>query len=443
MEEVFSRIVEEWFLTEPLLFAAYCTHSLEENRRIGVPMRTGKMHIEYNPDMMQDWTPAMIAERLRVEVIRILLGHPYQRQPYKAKKAPLGIASDVTIESVYGRSPVISIPEGLTYEKGKCFEEYYAEISAFLEKAQKDAESPQYEIEGFLDDGGGGASDDAQQSSNSQDDAPSNNDDGNGGPVEDGDDGDGDSAEDNEDEGLSDAMNDAAEMAELWEEDQLAAEQLKELVRRTKRSHQWGSITGGLKSEIEATTIVRIDYRTILSGFRATVLSSRRHLTRMIPSRRYGFQYMGSKRDFATRLLVAIDVSGSVKDEQVAQALSIINRFFKYGVENIDVILFDIGIKGEPMSMKKAMNTIAIEGRGGTEFQSAIDYFLMEHYDGLIMITDGYAEVPEVPHRFYGNILWMLYNDTYSSNSGNELSEELKWIETFPKSRYTILPPVA
>ena len=242
---------------------------------------------------------------------------------------------------------------------------------------------------------------------------------------------------------LQQQVADAAVSTELWEEDQLAAEQVKETVRRAQRSRQWGSLAGNLKDEIEATTLVRIDYRTVLSGFRASVLCSKRRLTRMVPSRRYGFRYMGSKRDFATRLLVAIDVSGSVEDAQVAQALSIINRFFKYGVEQIDVIQFDWELRGEVQPMKKAQKKIKIQGRGGTNFQPPLDYFLEHRYDGLMMITDGYASRPEVPEHFYGNILWMLYNQSAFCNKAKQaLDPSLDWIFKMPKSKYTILPPV-
>ena len=404
MEDVISHIVEEWFLTEPLLFSAWCTHTLAENRKMHVPMRTGKMRIEYNPDILADWTNEAIEERLKFEVIRILLGHPYQRQPYKAKKSTLGIASDVTLSATYHKIKSIKVPEGLRYDRGLCFEEYYALVEAFLNQ---------------------------QRPYNPGNDIPSQH--------EEGDESDED---DEERDPLQQIIDEADESAELWEEDQLASEQVKETVRRAQRSKQWGSVAGGLKDEIEATTIVRIDYRTILSGFRASVLCSKRRLTRMIPSRRYGFQYMGSKRDFATRLLVAIDVSGSVDDKQVAQALSIINRFFKYGVENVDVILFDVALHGEVMSMKKAQKSIKIEGRGGTSFQEPIDYFLDNHYDGLIMITDGYAPKPELPKAFYGNILWMLYNDEYFRDNGGLLPSAHQWIAELPKNKFTILPPV-
>ncbi len=445
MEDLISRIVEEWFLTEPLLFSAWCTHSLAENTRMYCPMRTGKMRIEYNPDILREWSKEAIEERLRFEVIRILLGHPYQRQPYKARKANLGIASDVTLTSTYHSIKTIRLPKGLRYDKGLCFEEYYSIVQAYLDQLAQQCESPTYEMEGFVDDGGGGASDDMENETKNPKEGDEDNE-----IPDDGDDDNGSGDDEEEQDGgggidnpLRELTKEAADAAELWEENQLAAEQVKEVVRRAQRSRQWGSLGGGLKNEIEATTIVRIDYRTILSGFRASVLSSKRHLTRMIPSRRYGFQYMGNKRDFATRLLVAIDVSGSVDNQQVSQALSIINRFFKYGVENVDVIQFDVGLHGDVLPMKKAQKSIKIEGRGGTDFQDPIDYFLKERYDGLIMITDGYAPRPDIPDHFYGNILWMLYDyNFFRLKSIHELASELQWITEYPKSKYTILPPV-
>ena len=128
----------------------------------------------------------------------------------------------------------------------------------------------------------------------------------------------------------------------------------------------------------------------------------------------------------------------------ISQALSIINRFFKYGVENIDVIQFDYGLQGEKMTMKKALkDKFKVQGRGGTDFQAPIDLFLKDGYDGLIMITDGFAAVPEVPKVFRGNILWLIYeNEWFDISRKQGLNKELSWIKDFPRSRYTVLPPV-
>ena len=40
MEELLSQIAGDWFLTEPLMFSVWCTHTLEVNSKMCVPMRT-------------------------------------------------------------------------------------------------------------------------------------------------------------------------------------------------------------------------------------------------------------------------------------------------------------------------------------------------------------------------------------------------------------------
>ena len=84
-----------------------------------------------------------------------------------------------------------------------------------------------------------------------------------------------------------------------------------------------------------------MDYRRILSQFRACIISQRCKLTRMKPNRRYGFEFMGSQFEPKTHLLVAVDVRGSIETEDLQNFFSIINRFFSYGVEAINVIAFD------------------------------------------------------------------------------------------------------
>lgn len=475
IEEKIHKIVEDWFLMEPALFVIWCTHKLVKNEKLAVPMRSGRQMIEFNPEMMKDWNESEIAERLRFEVLRILLGHPYMRQPFKARKGILGLASDITLKSLYMDTSTLPVPSDLIYEKGKCFEEYYALVRKYVEQKETETYSPPYEIDGgLLDDGGGGLDEDADGKKSSS--APDNSDDGSScdGEIEEteedsndkyatenGDDPElHDSGDDEEIAGggressepdmggdtseIDNMMRPYTEAAELWEEDQLMQESIREKIEQVKRMNQWGSLPGKVVDEILASTIVRIDYRQILSMFRASVLSSSRKLTRMLPSRRYGFEYMGSKRDFTTELLVAIDVSGSVTNEGISQALSIINRFFKYGVENIDVIQFDYGLQGEKMTMKKALkDKFKVQGRGGTDFQAPIDLFLKDGYDGLIMITDGFAAVPEVPKVFRGNILWLIYeNEWFDISRKQGLNKELSWIKDFPRSRYTVLPPV-
>lgn len=191
----------------------------------------------------------------------------------------------------------------------------------------------------------------------------------------------------------------------------MTAAEVNEMIKVMEASNNWGSLGGNLVGQIVASTKVKIDYRKVMQSFRAEVLSSKRHLTRMRPNRRSGFENFGSVYSLTSRLLVAVDVSGSTTDEMVSNFFGIINKFFKYGIEEIDVIQFDANVKDEPMTLKKAkQGGINITGRGGTYFQPVIDYCAQKkhYYQGLVIFTDGYAEEPFLPDFFNTPVLWVL-----------------------------------
>ena len=132
----------------------------------------------------------------------------------------------------------------------------------------------------------------------------------------------------------------------------------------------------------------------------------------MKPSRRYEFLYMGSRRHFTTKLLIAVDVSGSMSSDELQRGFSTINRFFNYGIEQIDVIQFDTEIKGPPLILKKARRQVQITGRGGTDFTPVIDYIDQHRdYAGLIIFTDGYAPIPLRPKNRQTRVLWLFNHE--------------------------------
>lgn len=128
---------------------------------------------------------------------------------------------------------------------------------------------------------------------------------------------------------------------------------------------------------------------------------------------------MGSRYDYTTNILVAVDTSGSISDRDLKKFYSAINMFFKNGVKKLDVIQFDHKIQGEVQSLKKATPNIKIKGRGGTSFQPAYDYCVKhKEYNGLIFFTDGYAFEPKVPDTFKAKVVWVMDNENdYKANS--------------------------
>ncbi|MBP5558869.1 MAG: hypothetical protein J6X71_03795 [Bacteroidales bacterium] len=193
------------------------------------------------------------------------------------------------------------------------------------------------------------------------------------------------------------------DLSELWDDDPLQVALINGLIEGIK---DWGSLAGDLAERVKASSRASIDWKKVLLGFRAQVLSQERHLTRMKPSRRTGFDNMGSVRQFTSRLLVALDVSGSISSEAISYFLGVVNSAFKYGITEIEVIQFECTVTASQTLNHALKETIAV-GRGGTDFQAPVDYAAARDFDGLIILTDGYAPEPIIPAHFKTPILWV------------------------------------
>ena len=536
--ERIQQEIEQWFLTEPVFFTVYCSHSLVMNANMLCPLRSGKGRIEYNPAIIESMPDSMLHTLMRVEIIRILLQHPYARQPMGCPSIVLQKASDLVISPAYNLAWAnLAHPTDFDLPTGQNYEWYAMRLNEQLEKLQQaqDDSKQQQERESEQQQGSkkkqgqgnsqgrqqgqyGGQS--GQQGGNEQEseqqgqgngelqqgqgrgqgeqpnemavhrdgDAPCK---GNSGgqqgeeSTEDnrqkttdksqplayekyrlatslGNEGDEltedksqqstDKGQGNEGDELTEDKsqqstvdgqgNEGDELTkdnsqqstvdgneedeshakptsgytDLWEEDQFQARQITDIV---KSSSSWGSLPGDLIELIKKAAEGKIDYRAVLRMFRASILSQKRRLTRMRPSRRFGFEQMGSRYDFTTHLLIAIDASGSVGSEDLGRYLNVITSFFKYGIQEIDVLMFDTRVCGKPLTLtdaKKSIKELNVKGRGGTNLQAPVDY-AVEHpeYDGLIIITDGCAPCPNT-ERLRTKLLWVIDNESSYKN---------------------------
>jgi predicted metal-dependent peptidase len=394
------KIGERWFLTEPLLFVVFCSHEFCENDSLKVAMRSGNRKIEFAPKILENVPDALLTEFLKVEMFRILLKHPYQRQPPFAVKSLLTRASNVTIADVYDvLQPVKKQMSGteLTLPKGLCFEEYFNLL--------KQVAMP------------------SGRTGNKSDGMPVGESDAAGESAQNGEGGKGDA---------QDARD--AQISELWDEDEEACCDINGFIEDAEASNNWGSIPGKVQGIIKASKKVDMDYRKMLSLFKTSVISSKRRLTRMCPNRRFGFDAMGSRYELSTNLLIAVDVSGSVTDRSLSFFFSVINRLFKYGVEKMDVLQFDAEIQGGPEPLKKARKTVKVLGRGGTDFHPVADYYCAHpEYDGLIYFTDGYSSIPTFNTKRPIDVLWVLCSKSaYEANA--------KWIKELKRNRVVYIP---
>ncbi len=462
--ERIQQEVEQWFLTEPLFFTVYCSHRLTINPNMLCALRSGQGRIEYNPELIDPMTDQQLRALMSVEIIRILLKHPYSRQPLGCPGMVLKMASDMVIAPAYNLTWAgLTHPHEFGLPTGQHFEWYANRLSAM--GIHMDGPAPS-EGDSCADGeaGEGGATSSSEPSEKQNEDSAGGSSGENKEQNEQGENaeealsGGADSEESNEtavpiegqggmpssDEqeaagvggtssssGSSQATLNSlppapkrseelstldsapsSDYTSLWEEDAFMGQQITDIIHSTT---QWGSLPGGMVELIQKAAEGKIDYRNALRAFRSSILSQKRHLTRMYPSRRFGFEQMGSRYEFTTRLLVAIDTSGSVGSDELGRYYRIITTFFKYGIQEIDVLMFDFDVQGEPVTLKEAQKnkqTFEVKGRGGTNFQAPINY-VAEHpgYDGLIIMTDGYGPVPSVPAFLKTKLLWVIDNE--------------------------------
>lgn len=353
MQERYSHILEQWFIMEPPLFQVLCIHELVPNTRMKCPLRSGRKKLEYNPDIVVEMSDDALEEALRAEAVRLLLKHPYERRPDGCSQQAMGLASNLVVGDNYSHPRFrIETPADLGLKSGMNYEWYAKEV----EKQHAGAGDGEYD-----EDSGG----------------------------------------------VSTAGERHRDLAELWEEDELTVQMINGVISSTKN---WGSISGNFAEILTSSLKAKINWRNVFAGFRASIISSKRKLTRMRPNRRTGFDNMGSIRRFDTKLLVAVDVSGSISTESLQYFYGVINSAFRYGFESIDVVQFDCGVR-VVQNLKKVVKDIGIIGRGGTSFQEPIDYAHENGYDGLVMLTDGYAPEPVLPEGFRTGILWVCENE--------------------------------
>lgn len=410
-----KNITEFWFLTEPLLFAAYCTHELIANNQIKIPLRTGQRRIEYNPTIIEEFSDKQIMEYLKIEVIRIILKHPYQRLPPFPNRKVLTYASNITIADSYKTSVLLPGVNQWPLPKNLCFEEYYNKIFAILstppEENANSGESiipPEFSPPSSDEDI---ESDSESSGSNASSQKTTKN------------------------KGRFNEQSSEEQLSALWEEDEDICCDINGIIEIAEASNTWGTLSGNLIEIIKASKVIALDYRKILSLFKTSILSSKRSLTRMRPSRRFGFAYMGSRYNLSTNLLIAVDVSGSVTSNSLRNFFSVINRFFKNGIEKLDVIQFDHELKTkEPIPFKKAKQEVKIIGRGGTSFQPAADYYCSHpEYDGLIYFTDGYAPEPVFNTKRPIDVLWIF-------TSKREYEKHKSWVKKLVRNKATYIP---
>ncbi|WP_261389910.1 VWA-like domain-containing protein [Ferrimonas balearica] len=120
------------------------------------------------------------------------------------------------------------------------------------------------------------------------------------------------------------------------------------------------------------------------------------------PSKRYGTT-PGTRIIPHQRLLVAVDTSASVNDQQLRAFFDELHHIWRAGAE-ITVVECDVDIHRD--YVYRGIAPTSVSGRGGTDFNAPVAYANKHRFDGIIYFTDGEAPAPTVPPR--ASLLWLI-----------------------------------
>ena len=180
----------------------------------------------------------------------------------------------------------------------------------------------------------------------------------------------------------------------------LAREKVIEAATQCERKR--GKLPNNIAQIVEGFRAGKLHWKELLAQFVTSCFGgSRRWLP---PNRRYisSGLYLQSRRDSQIKAVLAVDTSGSTKDDLLRFAGELANLFDTFGNYELKVICCDSKIQSvenfsdvAPFDGKR----FSFKGGGGTSFKPVFEYVATkcEQPDLLIYFTDGYGDVPEKP----------------------------------------------
>ncbi|MFW6121436.1 MAG: VWA-like domain-containing protein [Petrotogales bacterium] len=364
---------------------------------MGISISSGRVSLRFNPNFVNSISIERLELVLVIEGMRVLLRHPTTRLREPGNISQL--ASSLSINQLMnsdleallgGLGEITPAPERFGLPANNAFEEYFRGL---LEKQQQTEDMINQIWSTMTDEEKQQQIQNAVDKANAEFDKKENNaDEDNYQQFE------------NEQEAMKAHTNPNGNANQGWGKNNGFDADVKQFVDKVKnRTKMWGRYTGTSQAQIMAAIEPKVDCRDIIRRFGSSVMTGRTETSRLKINRRWDIERPGYRRVYQPHVIFAIDVSGSMSDEDLAYGLSTINRLLHFA--KITFVQFDTEIKSIERSFQKARKTFKIIGRGGTDFEKIMDLADNEKVDGLIVYTDGYAPAPHKPKC---RVLWLM-----------------------------------
>jgi predicted metal-dependent peptidase len=173
-------------------------------------------------------------------------------------------------------------------------------------------------------------------------------------------------------------------------------EAVRAAVKKCDRNGQWGSVSASMREELRRMVSDQVDWKKLLQNFVGTSQRLNKATTLRKINRKYPYIHPGVQRSHTAHVLVAVDMSGSVGDDDLERIYAVLGGLarqvtftflpFDYTVDEKNMFEWKRGQKKPPIRYRS----------GGTSF-IAVNEFVKKNrgdYDGVIICTDGEAEDP-------------------------------------------------
>jgi predicted metal-dependent peptidase len=198
-------------------------------------------------------------------------------------------------------------------------------------------------------------------------------------------------------------------------EQKLIEKQLQKVLGDAKEQtvKKRGSVPGEIEGVIVIEEIVapKFDWRGYIRRFTGISTKVFTKKIRRKENRRFS-DNPGLKIKMRQHMLLAIDTSGSVSNDELMEFMNEIHHIYKAGVD-ITIVQCDTSIRS--IESYKGKNDLKVHGRGGTEFDPVLDYYNenSKKYTSLVYFTDGECDANVKPK---GNVLWVISERSEMNN---------------------------
>lgn len=229
---------------------------------------------------------------------------------------------------------------------------------------------------------------------------------------------------------------DAAKTHDVWEDSSAIDEKtLKEFTEKFINTAQKGSIPNYLESMIESLKSGKgeLPWNLYLKRLMGTVESNKKKtVTRRNRRQPDRLDLRGELRSHKAKIIVALDISGSISDAEFQQAIKEVLAIVKNYNHEITIVECDSEIRREykVKSIKDIKDRMNI--RGGTKFTPVFEYANNNKANLLVYFTDGKGEdkLQTIPRGY--QTLWVISGrgDKLSLKEAYGAVKRLKNIET-------------